>query len=296
MQAMILAAGLGTRLLPHTALRPKPMFPVLNTPLLLATIRHLQACGCRRIVVNCHHLREQIVQSLAGLAGVLVLEEPEILGTGGGLRNALPFLFDEPLLVTNGDIYHDIDIRQFYERHCRRGGRVSLAVHDWPRFNSVLVDDGRISAFAQRGAPGSLAFTGLHVLAPEILEEISPGRCSCIIDRYRQLLEQGEALAADDVSGCFWTDMGTEADYLALHGGLLRRVIPCWPELRLPEGERCIDPAAQLSAGCHCEDWLALGAVHAGNGVRLARVVAWDGVVVAKPGYYHDQLLSSSLV
>ncbi len=89
MQAMILAAGFGTRLLPHTLLRPKPLFPLLNHPLLLLTIRRLQHAGCDHIVVNCHHLRAQIVAALAGLPGVTVLEEETILGTGGGLRGAL---------------------------------------------------------------------------------------------------------------------------------------------------------------------------------------------------------------
>ena len=110
MQAMILAAGFGTRLLPYTELRPKPLFPLLNKPLLLLTIERLQRAGFDHIVVNCHHLRDQIVDLLQDLRGVVVQQEDIILGTGGGLRLALNVFRNEPVLVTNGDIYHSVDL------------------------------------------------------------------------------------------------------------------------------------------------------------------------------------------
>jgi len=132
MQAMILAAGLGTRLLPHTLIRPNPLFPILNKPLLLLTIERLQKIGFDHIVVNCHHLREQVVAILDGVSGVIVQEEEIILGTGGGLRNALNVLRDEPLLVTNGDIYHTVDFMDFYQYHIENGTLVTLAMHDFP--------------------------------------------------------------------------------------------------------------------------------------------------------------------
>ena len=86
MQAMILAAGFGTRLLPYTKYRPKPLFPVLNTPLLVAAVRRLKKFGFSRIVVNCHHLGEQISAALDDIDGVRIQYEETILGTGGGLR------------------------------------------------------------------------------------------------------------------------------------------------------------------------------------------------------------------
>ncbi len=138
MQAMILAAGFGTRLLPHTKIRPKPLFPVINTPLLLLTIDRLKHFGFSRIVVNCHYLREQIVQAVAEIPGVIVQEEEKILGTGGGLRQALTSLDEGPLLVTNGDIYHTIDLGQLYMYHGERGNAVTMAMHDYPRFNTFM--------------------------------------------------------------------------------------------------------------------------------------------------------------
>ncbi len=294
MQAMILAAGFGTRLLPHTLLRPKPLFPILNTPLLLLTIRRLQNAGCDHIVVNCHHLREQIVAILDGLPGVVVLEEEVLLGTGGGLRGALPYLRDEPLLVTNGDIYHTVDFAGLYTGHQENGARVSLAVHDYPRFNSVQVTGWRILGFeSDRASPG-LAFTGLHVLEPELLEGITSGKFSCILDLYKKVLTSGQEIAALRVDGSYWTDMGTAEDYLQLHAGLLKGTIPCWSEIgRLGETPFAVAPGAKVADDLEMVDWACLGEVEIENDVRLARVVAWNTVRIAAGSRIADTLLSS---
>lgn len=294
MQAMILAAGFGTRLLPHTALRPKPLFPLLNQPLLLLTIRRLQRHGFDHIIVNCHHLGEQIVAALAGLPGVVVQREERILGTGGGLRLALARMRDEPILITNGDIYHTVDYGELVATHRRGGCRATLAVHDYPRFNSVVVEGGRIVDFAGAAGPDRLAFTGLQVIDPAILTELPLGEPACIIDHYRRLLGQGEGLYGHRVDGSFWTDMGTPADYLALHGGLLTGKIPHWPELADPVGPLFVDREAQLGADCRLLDWVCLGAVWGGGGARLERVVAWDGVALPTAGEFTDAVLSES--
>ena len=294
MQAMILAAGFGTRLLPHTLLRPKPLFPLLNQPLLLLTIKRLQNAGCDHIVVNCHHLRKQISEALQGMPGVVVLEEEILLGTGGGLRGASTFLRDEPLLVTNGDIYHTVDFTHLYTSHYKNGAKVSLAVHDYPRFNSVRVDNGRVLGFDGSGDNTCLAFTGLHVINPDILRDIVPGQFSCILDCYKRLLGAGEIIAALRVDGSFWTDMGTPEDYLHLHGGLLQGSIPCWPEINRPrESPFLIDAAASLADDLQMEDWNCLGRVVVERDVTLSRVVAWDNVKIAAGSRIADSLLSS---
>jgi len=293
MQAMILAAGFGTRLLPHTLLRPKPLFPILNQPLLLLTVRRLHNAGFDRIIVNCHHLGEQIVDLLDGMAGVTVLPEETILGTGGGLRGALPHLHDEPLLITNGDIYHDFDFRRLYAGHRQRDSRVSLAVHDYQRFNSVRVEAGRGVTGIGTSGKDCLAFTGLHVIDPEVLEDIAPGRYSCILDRYRRMLATGEKIAAVRVAG-YWTDMGTPEDYLALHGGLLTGTIPRWPELGETGGTPFLFGAGTtMEAEPQWDDWCCLGDVDLGADVHLARVVAWDGVRIAGGRRLADVLLSA---
>lgn len=293
MQAMILAAGFGTRLLPYTLIRPKPLFPILNHPLLLLTIQRLQQAGCDHIVVNCHYLRDQIVHSLQGIPGVMVQEESSVLGTGGGLRLALDLFRDEPLLVTNGDIYHTIDYHRLYQSHQGKGVPVTLAMHDCPRFNTVAVADGRVCSFDDRSKGELLAFTGLHVLQPEVLAAIPAQGEYSIIDLYRQLIGQGQPISVTRVDDCFWADMGTVEDYLALHGGLLTGEIPRWPELGLPEkspflfGDKVITGSDLV-----LHDWVCVGDALIGNSIHLQRSVVWDGARIEEGSRIVDQLVA----
>lgn len=296
MQAMILAAGFGTRLLPYTLVRPKPLFPILNQPLLLLTIQRLQQAGCDRIVVNCHYLREKIVHALQGIPGVIVQEETSVLGTGGGLRLALDQFRDEPVLVTNGDIYHTVDYRRFYQSHTEKKAPVTMAMHDCPRFNTVAVRDGWIRSFDDKTdqAQGDLlAFTGLHVLDPEVLAGIPLAREYSIIDCYRHLLEQGQPLAVTRVDECFWTDMGTVEDYLALHAGLLTGRIPRWPELVGSGGTSpfLVAEKAHMGSDLVLRDWACVGEAVIGRNTRLQRSVVWDGAVIGDGRSVVDQLV-----
>lgn len=290
---MILAAGFGTRLLPHTQIRPKPLFPILNKPLLLLTITRLQNLGFDHIVVNCHHLRQQVVAALHGLKGVVVQEEEVILGTGGGLRRALCLMRDEPLLVCNGDIYHTVDLLDFYQRHCSSGKAVTLALHDLPRFNSVRVKDENIVGFTSIVDSTCLAFTGLHVMDPAILSDIVDGQYSCIIDQYRKIIEKGVEITWYRTDGCFWTDMGTPEDYLALHQGLLTGAIPAWEEIGLTDRPFCVDPGAKFGTKIQMHDWVCLGHADIGDGCCLQRVVVWDDVAVPGGSRLIQTILSS---
>ena len=292
MQAMILAAGFGTRLLPYTKSCPKPLFPLLNTPLLLLTVRRLQAAGFDHIIVNCHYLREQIVAALAGMEGVTIQEEEIVLGTGGGLRMAMAGMREEPLLVTNGDIYHTVDYQELYRSHDSGLAAVTMAMHDYPRFNKVSVNGSSVIGFDGQKSAELLAFTGLHVLEPEILEKIPLDQEYSIIDRYRELLAAGGRIAARRVDGCSWTDMGTVSDYLALHGRLLHRDIPLWQEFgRLPETSFLVHDEAARGEGMDLRDWACVGRAQLEEKVVLRRCVVWDGAWVAEGREYCDALL-----
>lgn len=279
MQAILLAAGFGTRLRPYTTLRPKPLFPVLNRPLLLRSLDQLQACGCRRVVVNAHHLADRIAAALAPYPEVEIQIEPEILGTGGSLRLAMEGLADEPLLVVNGDLCHAIDLARVYRRHLRDGNEVTLALHDFPRFNQVEVAGGRVRGFKGRG---TLAFTGIHVVNPEVIGLIPASGFFHIIDLYRQLAEQGR-VGFCRVDGSLWRDIGTPGDYLQLHGELLAG----------QGGDWLIDPAARLGEDVELSGWGCIGAgAIIGAGARLCRAVIWDGAVVPPGIQWRDAIVT----
>lgn len=293
MQAMILAAGFGTRLLPHTLVRPKPLFPILNQPLLFLTIKRLRTFGFDHIIVNCHHLRQQIVDALDGMKGVVIQEEEIILGTGGGLRKALSHVRDEPLLVSNGDIYHTVNLRRFYQHHVAHENLVTLAMRNDHRFNTVLVKNGRIVNFNNQDSINKLAFVGLHVIEPSVLQDITSNRYSCIIDRYRKMLQDGQVIDCYRVDDCYWTDMGSINDYLALHQGLLTDTVPCWQEIGPVRKPYCIAKRAKLPAHFELKDWVCIGEAHIENETCLERVVIWDNVSIPCGRRLGDMIVSS---
>ncbi|RJX23476.1 MAG: nucleotidyltransferase family protein [Desulfobulbus sp.] len=293
MQVMLLAAGFGTRLRPYTLLRPKPLFPVLNRPLLLVLIEMLRSAGVDRLVVNGHHLREMIARILAPQPDVLFQEEPVILGTGGSLREALPHLADEPLLVMNGDILHTVDVAALYRRHLESGNAITMALHDLPRFNSVQVDETDILSFrpAPDGAANLLAYTGIQVVNPEIIAQIPAGRFVHIIDLYEELCRKGGRIGYVRVDGCFWRDIGTPEDYLGLHEELLTGK-QCYPmPLSRPAGSWLISPEAVIAEGTRFSGWGCIGRAEIASGVTLHNCVVWDGARIPAGACLHDAIV-----
>jgi len=280
MQAILLAAGFGTRLRPYTTLRPKPLFPVVNRPLLHRLIGQVQACDCRPVLVNCHHLAQQVEAALAPWPSVLVQSEPEILGTGGSLRQALDRLDNDPILVVNADLFHGIDLEQVYHRHLLSKNDVTLALHDYPRFNNVGIEGDRVRSFGQ-DAGERLAFTGIQVVDPEVIERIPPNRFHHIIDLYRELAAEGR-IGFCRVDGAPWRDIGTPADYLQLHGELLAAE-PGW----------VIDPSARIGSEVVLEGWGCIGpGAMIGDHARLCRSVVWDGAEVAAGSVFVDAIVT----
>jgi mannose-1-phosphate guanylyltransferase len=167
-----------------------------------------------------------------------------------------------------------------------------MAMHDYPRFNNVTVEDGIVTGFKDQHHANLLAFTGLHVLTPEILEKIPVNGEYSIVDRYRGVLQEGGKIKALRVDGCSWTDMGTVGDYLALHGKLLNREIPLWDEFpAIPKGPFLTAEGATNSHHHLFEDWACVGHAQVGEKNRLRRCVVWDGTRLEEGREYVDKLL-----
>ncbi|GBC61920.1 hypothetical protein DENIS_2882 [Desulfonema ishimotonii] len=243
MKALILAAGLGTRLRPYTDHTPKPLFPVDGRPLLDIWIHRLARAGCEAVMINTHHLGGQIAAHVA--AGdweipVVIRHEPEILGTGGAIRNGADFWDDRPFLVINADVLSTIDLRAFYDFHCGHAHPVSLVLCDAPPFNHVCVTPGGfVSGFHRPESTGERrrAFTGIQAADPDLLDVIPPGVCYSSIDAYARMLEGGRKIRAWMPKALEWQDLGTPARYrhavLGQMAGAAFRA--AWPDL--PEGE-----------------------------------------------------------
>lgn len=292
MKAMVLAAGLGTRLRPYSLLRPKPLFPVLGQPLVLRIIGQLRASGFGPIIVNAFHLADQVEALFADQPDIILQREPLELGTGGGLRMARDHFGDEPVLVTNGDIYHDIDYGAVMAQHRRGECPITMVMHDYSRFNKVTVRGDRVLGFTQDlisgehgdTVPNRLAFTGVHVLDRSVLDGIPPSCFYSIIDRYQGHLQAGGEIGAMTVGGHFWQDMGTIEDYLGLHQCILSGHAPSFVV-----GEDVV-----VGKNVELDDWGYIGAkATVGDESRLSRVVVWDGAIIPPGSVLNDCLVTT---
>jgi len=223
MKAFILAAGFGTRLLPYSRHTPKPLFTLNRRPVLDLTIERLQQAGFDTIIINTHHGHAEILRFLSGQtykARVIVRHEPEILGTGGAVRNISDLWGNSPLLVINADIVTDIDPAQAYEFHRRHKHPVTMVMHHHESFNSVAVDrNGFVCDFSGNSGDGrnckTMAFTGIHVMDPKVLAFIPQSGAAHIIDTYSAMLKKGERIKTWQPHGHYWQDIGTPERYLS---------------------------------------------------------------------------------
>ncbi|MFH0994018.1 MAG: sugar phosphate nucleotidyltransferase [Pseudomonadota bacterium] len=231
MKALILCAGLGTRLLPHTRCIPKPLFPINGKPLLDGTIRSLIRAGCRSVMINTHHLHHGIEAFLAEQRYAIPVQtcyEPRILGTGGAIHNVRDFWDKDAFMVINGDIVTDMDLKAVYDFHQHHGHPVTLVLHDFPEINTVSVDknqsvigfDAGDFAATDPDLPESsriparkLTFTGIQVIDPNVLKWIPGAPSSSSIDLYRTLIREGMTIRAFIPENCYWKDIGTPYQY-----------------------------------------------------------------------------------
>ena len=281
MQAMLLAAGFGTRLRPYTLVRPKPLFPILNRPLLLIILDMLEQAGCTKIVVNGHHLATQIEQALADRKKVSYQYEPIILGTGGSLRQALPHFTDEPVLIINSDVFHTIDLAALYRHHILSENRITMAMHDYPRFNTVEINNGHVQTFHSTTKQKCLAFTGIHIVDPAIIRMIPSQNFFHIIDLYERLIQEGEKIGCKRIDQSFWQDIGTLNDYLELHATLLSGEINNPLQVSIPNDQWLVSNDAHIQNSVQLTGWGCIGKADIGHDVHLHNCVVWDDAVIA---------------
>lgn len=222
-KAMILAAGLGTRLRPLTNNTPKALILVNGRPLIDYSLLLLKKHGVEEVVINLHHLGDLIQKEIGDGSrfGMKVHYswEPEILGTGGGVRKAGAYLQDAPFLVMNSDVLIDVDLNRLLREHKRRKGLATMVLK--PRdpdssFTPVWTSrPGRITGIGDEQKPtgktGSapLTFTGIQVIDPRFLDYLPIHGESCIIRQgYLPALAAGEKIYGHLYEG-YWNDLGT---------------------------------------------------------------------------------------
>ena len=302
MKAMILAAGLGTRMRPLSALRAKPALPVLNRPLIQHTLLALRRAGVHEVAINTHHLPATVRRAAGdgrdfGLR-VRYSHERRILGSIGGVRRLVRFFGDEPFLLLNGDMVFDFDLRRLVRRHRQSGALATVSLQRVPRrgsYGAVVADArGRILAFGgwPRPARGrAWHFTGVQVVEPRILERLHAGYGETARDLYGPLIEEGALVLGVPLEGP-WYDLGSPTLYLESQMQLLRRG-------KAGAAGRLVDPRARVAgdargvrsvvgegcvigAGAHVADSVLWRRVRVAPGARVLGSIVTDGSLVTK--------------
>ncbi|HEV2991315.1 MAG TPA: nucleotidyltransferase family protein [Candidatus Angelobacter sp.] len=230
MKAMILAAGLGTRLRPLTDNRPKALVEIAGRTLLEITLTRLREFGICDVIINVHHLAGMIVEYLKANGNfgmnIEVSREDVLLDTGGGLKKAGHFFLDnalaldEPFLLHNVDVISTIDFERMAKFHIENQALATLATQDRQSSRYLLFDEqlqlcGRRSGLDRQpelARPSkqlqALAFSGIHILSPRLLSMIAEEGVFSIITSYLRLAAAGEKILAFRADECYWRDMG----------------------------------------------------------------------------------------
>jgi NDP-sugar pyrophosphorylase family protein len=228
MKAMVLAAGLGTRLAPLTNARPKALVTVNGRTLLEITLERLRFFGINEVIVNTHHFGEMVRDYLAANNNfgmrIEISHEEILLDTGGGLKKAAWFFLEgdagEPFLIHNVDVISSIDLARMVKLHRERGALATLAVADRQTSRYLLFDesgelcgrraglDGVPELTRPARSPQALAFSGIHVISPRIFSRLDEEGAFSIIPAYLRLAAQGEKVITFRADEYRWRDLG----------------------------------------------------------------------------------------
>lgn len=247
MKAMVLAAGLGTRLRPLTNDRPKALVEVGGKTLLEITLARLREFGIQEAIVNVHHFADMVVDYLNANKNfgmrIEISREEELLDTGGGLKKAAWFLMessagrDEAFVLHNVDVISNIDLRKMSAFHNEHKALATLAVQERETSRYLLFDEqGRLCGrrVGRDGKPeivrgeqdgplmSALAFSGVHVISTRIFSLLTETGKFSIIPTYLRLAGQGESILAFRSDEYYWRDMGKPETLVQANGDLAR--------------------------------------------------------------------------
>jgi NDP-sugar pyrophosphorylase family protein len=299
--AYILAAGLGTRLRPLTHERPKPLVEVGGVPLLHLALAYAKRAGAERVAINTHHLHPAIEDALGGdfLGTPLTFSyEPEVLGTGGGLKAMWKKLGEPegPALVLNADALIDVDVRAMLDLHAETGGLATLAVKDTPdkaKFGLLGSDEnGQVLGFAGRTKhEGPFAdermFCGVHVVESEVFASLPDGACGVNTEGYPKLIDAGRRVQAFDLGDGYFCDVGTPARLLEANRAVLGEVEFKHLALEIPG----VHPDAEIADAVSLRQTSVGPGANIEPGVTLTNCCVQSGATVETGAVLEDAII-----
>lgn len=288
--ALVLTAGLGTRLRPLTDVRAKPAIPVAGEPIVRRIITWLVANGVSDLVLNLHH-RPDTLTAVVGDGSDLSArvryswEQPTVLGSAGGPRHALPLIDAETFLIVNGDTLTNVDVTQLVAAHTASNALVTLALvpnRAFDRYGGVQVDRGGVvSEFVPRGpsAEGSYHFIGVQVAHASVFNTLSAGvPANSIGGLYDALIEARPGAVRGFVCDADFWDVGTASDYW--------RTSHAFAGSTVGRGAR-IDPSARVTDSILWDD------VTVDAHAALTECIVTDGTTIPAGAAFTRAIVSS---
>lgn len=306
MKAMIMAAGVGSRLMPLTENIPKPMIPMANRPLMENIIDLLKQYNFREVIANLYYHADNISRYFGDGRtfdmNLTYSREEELMGTAGGVKKCAWFL-DETFIIVSGDALTDADLGALMAEHKKKGALATIAlkrVEEVENFGIVITDsNGRITSFQEkpraRDALSNYANTGIYIFEPEIFNYIPSGQ---FYDFGKQVFPELVKIKAPfygvDIKS-YWCDVGSIDTYCQSHADILQGLVsvPC-------QGSKTVNPSAAILLGQDCkveEGVVCKGYVVIGphttvrSGTVLQDAVIWDNTVIN-----HDSRLEKCVV
>jgi NDP-sugar pyrophosphorylase family protein len=295
--ALVLTAGLGTRLRPLTEVRAKPAIPVAGHPLARRIVRWLATQGVTDIVMNLHYLPATLTAVVGdgsdlGARVRYSWEQPSILGSAGGPRLALDIVGAAEFFLVNGDTLTDLDVAALAGAHRASGARVTMAVTpnvDPDRYGGIVLDsNGAVTGFARRGpgAAGSYHFIGVQLVSADVFRPIPKGEAAGTVGGLydRLAIEQPGSVRGFVANARFW-DIGTVADYWETSRDFARAE---------RAGGAVAGARAQIDPSARIADSILWDDVQIGANVRLERCIVTDGVELSGAQAFANSIILQS--
>lgn len=264
-KAFVLGAGLGTRLRPLTNLVPKPLLPIFGKPLITFALDHLHQVGIEKFWINSHHLPEKFSAQFPDYeyngTPVELVYEPDLLETGGAIKNLEHRIGEEPFMVYSGDILTDLTLDRLVEEHCTKRNDVTLALRTtgiskgihWQRETGRVLD---LLGALGSGEPGEFDFAGISVWNPSVFSRIPPATRISFIPIIIEWLKSGGKIGGVLLEESRWFNLGSRKEYLSAHRIIAReRWVPkylhgsSWPVLADPSAH--ISPESRVEGGSY---------------------------------------------
>jgi NDP-sugar pyrophosphorylase family protein len=314
-KAIVLAAGVGSRLDPLTTQVPKPLVPVANVPVMEHIIKLLSNHGVRDIHANLHYMPEKITEYFGNGeqwgVNLQFKHEPKLSGDAGGVRACKQFLKDGTFVVLMGDLLTDADITRVVREHKERGAIASIAVKQVPqeelnRFGVVVTDkNGFITGFQEKpdakDALSDKVSTGIYVLEPEVFAHMPEiGEYGFGKQLFPELIEKGLPVLGVEIEG-YWSDVGTIQQYREANFDAARRRVRLGigdAKRYRQNGNLTVADGAVIEYGCDIEGSLIIGRnSRLGAGaVVMGNVVIGDNCIIEPGAFLKDSVIWSNSV